>query len=237
VIVYIFSLLLESFNKNIITQQYYLIIKDIFMMKRNNFIPKELKNKESFFSFGTMSMAYWDFAVKMESNALEEFNSQRTSFYVFPATIFYCASFEALLNEGLTKILLYDKSNLDEINKIKAGQENYKNLVRKIKICATYLDRKKQGVINDNIIQEYLALSEFRNTIVHYNPEFGSIFNYPPRLKEAFSRSKSKAIIGADWVETFKTEIVLSWARKTAKNIIDCFLDFQSKEKKEFYGV
>lgn len=206
------------------------------MMKRKSFIPKELKNKKAFFSFGTMSTAYWDFAVKMESMALEEFTSQPTSFFVFPATIFYCASFEALLNEGLTKILLYDKSNENEINKIKAGQEDYKNLVKKIKICAAYLDRKKQGIIQENIILEYVALSEVRNAIVHYNPVFGSIFHYPPRLEAAFNRSKSKAIIGADWAVTFETKIVLSWARKTAKNIIDCFLDFQLKERKEFYG-
>ena len=205
-------------------------------MKRKSFIPKELNNKEAFFSFGTMSTGYWDFAVKMESMALEEFTHQPTSFFVFPAVIFYCASFEALLNEGLTKILLHDKSNENEINKIKAGQYDYKNLVKKIKICATYLDRKKQGIIKENIILEYVALSEVRNAIVHYNPEFGSIFHYPPRLEAAFNRSKSKAIIGADWVVTFETNIVLSWAGKTAKNIIDCFLDFQLKEKKEFYG-
>jgi hypothetical protein len=207
------------------------------MINKNSFIPEELKDKESFFLFGTMSTAYWDFAVKMETMAMDEFSRQPASLFVFPAIIFYCASFEALLNEGLTKILLYDKSNEDEIIKIKAGQKEYGSIEKKIKICASYLDRKKQGVLKDNIIKEYIALAESRNAIIHYNPEYGSIYNYPPRLLEAFKLSKSLAIEGADWVETFKTNIVLSWAKKTAMNMINCFLDFQLEDKKEFYGT
>lgn len=72
-------------------------------MKRKIFIPKEQEKEKPFFSFGTMSTAYWDFAIEMESKAINQFNSQLTSFYVFPTIVFYCASFEALLNEGLTK--------------------------------------------------------------------------------------------------------------------------------------
>ncbi len=123
----------------------------------------------------------------------------------------------------MTKILLYDKSNEEEINKIKNSQNDYRDNIKKIKACAKYLDRKKQGIIKENIIQEYLALSELRNAILHYNPEFGNIYNYPLRLKAAFSRAKVKPIKGGDWVITFQTKIVLTWAKETIKNIIDCF--------------
>ena len=182
-----------------------------------------------------MSTAYWDFANEMELKSVNQFNTQFSSFYVFPTIIFYCASFEVLLNEGLTKILLYDKSKEEEIEIIKNDQDEYRDISKKVKICAHYLDRKGQGNIDENILQEYMALSELRNAIIHYNPEFGSIFHYPPRLQSAFSRSKVKASLGGDWVETFKTKVVLDWAKETIKNIIDCFLDFQLKDKKEFY--
>jgi hypothetical protein len=204
-------------------------------MKREIFIPKELENEKTFFSFGTMSTAYWDFAKEMETNANKQFNTQFSSFYVFPTIIFYCASFEALLNEGLTAILLYDNSKEEEITTIKNAQGDYRDVAKKIKICATYLDRKSKGIINENILQEYIALSELRNAILHYNPQFGSIFHYPPRLESAFARSKVKAIVGGDWVETFKTKVVLYWAKETIRNIIDCFLEFQQKDEKEFY--
>lgn len=204
-------------------------------MNKKVFIPKELKKAKSLFSFGTMSTAYWDFATEMELKAVNQFHSQFSSFYVFPAIIFYCASFEALLNEGLTKILLYSKNKEEEIDKIKNAQDDYRDVSKKVRICANYLDRKNQGNINENILQEYIALSELRNAIIHYNPEFGSIFFYPPRLQAAFGRSKVKAVSGGDWIETFKTKVVLDWAKETIRNIIDCFLAFQLMDKKEFY--
>lgn len=204
-------------------------------MSKKLFIPKELGNEKSIFSFGTMSTAYWDFAIEMETNAINQFKKQFSSFYVFPAIIFYCASFEALLNEGLTKILLYNKTKEEEINSIKNAQGEYRDVSKKVKICAKYLDRKDKGDIDENILQEYIALSELRNSIIHYNPEFGSIFHYPPRLQAAFTRSKVKALTGADWVETFKTRVVLDWAKETIQNVINCFLDFQLIERNEFY--
>lgn len=205
-------------------------------MSKKVFIPKELEKEKSIFSFGTMSKAYWDFAIEMETSANNQLKKQFSTFYVFPAIIFYCASFEALLNEGLTEILLYDKSKEEEINNIKNANGEYRDVSKKVKICARYLDRKNEGDIDENILQEYIALSEVRNAIIHYNPEFGSIFHYPPRLEAAFIRSKVKVVIGGDWVETFKTKVVLYWAKETIKNIIDCFLDFQHEDKKEFYN-
>lgn len=205
-------------------------------MKSKIFIPKELINEEPFFFFGTASRMYWDFATKMESKAIEEFKTKYNTFYVFPTIVFYCATFEALLNEGLTKLLLYDKSIESKIDEIKSCRNEYRDIAKKIKICAKYLDRKKIGIIDENIIQEYIALVELRNAILHYNPEFGGLSNYPRKLQAAFDRSKVKAIIGADWIETFKTQVVLNWTTETVKNIINCFLDFQLIERKEFYN-
>lgn len=205
-------------------------------MKRRIFVPKELKNEDSLFSFGTVSNTYWDFAGKMESKAFEELRTRYNSFYVFPTIVFYCATFEALLNEGLTKLLLHDESLEDKIDEIKNSRNEYRDLAKKIKMCAEYLDREKIGVIDENISQEYIALTELRNAILHFNPEFGGLSNYPMKLQAAFNRSKVKAIHSADWIETFKTQTVLDWAKETTKNIINCFLDFQKINKKEFYG-
>ena len=205
-------------------------------MKRKVFIPNDLKNQNSFFSFGTVSKMYWDFTKKMESLANEEFKSRYNSFYVFPTIVFYCASFEALLNEDLTKLLLYDKSEEEEIDAIKNCRNEYRDLAKKVKVSAKYLDKKKSGTIDESFLQEYIALSELRNAIIHYNPEFGGIFNYPLRLQAALNHSKVKAIDGADWVETFKTKTVLIWSKETIKNILNCFLDFQMTERKEFYN-
>jgi hypothetical protein len=205
-------------------------------MKRKIFVPNELKNDDSFFSFGTASKMYWDFALKMESEAIKELKSRYNSFYVFPTVVFYCATFEALLNEGLTKLLLYNKNYVDEIDEIKNCRNEYRDLARKIRVCAKYLDRKKIGVIDENILQEYIALSEVRNAVLHYNPEFGGLINYPMKLQAAFNRSKVKAIKGADWVETFKTQPALDWAKEAVKNIINCFLDFQLIKRKDFYN-
>jgi hypothetical protein len=195
------------------------------------FIPKELEEEKSLFSFGTMSKAYWDFATEMESKALNQLTLQSISFYVFPTIIFYCASFDALLNEGLTNLRLNKMRTEDEIDCVK----NIQDIIKRIKVAAIYLDKKQKGVIKENILHEYKALTELRNAIAHYNPEFGSVFYFPLRLKEAFSRSKVKPIKGSDWVETFETEIVLLWAKKTIKEMIDCFLDFQQTDSKEFY--
>ena len=205
-------------------------------MKRKIFVPTELKKEKTFFSFGTASRMYWDFAIRMELKAIEEFKIKYNTIYVFPTIVFYCATFEALLNEGLTKLLLYDKTIEDKIDEIKNCRNEYRDLAKKIKICGNYLDRKKNGVIDENILQEYIALSEVRNAILHYNPEFGGLSNYPLKLQAAFNRSKVKAIKGADWVETFKTKPVLDWAKESVKNIINCFLDFQLIERKEFYN-
>ena len=205
-------------------------------MKRKTFIPDELKNEDSFFSFGTASKAYWDFATKMKIEAIKEFKSQYCSFYVFPAIVFYCASFEALLNEDLTKLLLYNKNITYEVETIKNCRDEYRDLAKKIKVCAKFLDRKGIGSLDENILQEYIALTELRNAILHYNPEFGGLSIYPMRLQEAYKRAKVKALKGADWYESFKTSVALKWVKETTENIISAFLDFQLKEKKEFFG-
>jgi hypothetical protein len=202
------------------------------------FTPRELQNKNSLFAFGTMSTVYWDFAVLMESKANEEFNSEYQpirSFYVFPTIIFLSASFEALINEGLAKLLLYNPSKKDDIEKIKSGDDDYRNISKRIKASAILLDRKGNGDIEENILQEYTSLTELRNAIVHYNPYFGGIFHWSSKLISAFERSKVKAIEG-DWTETFRRKEILEWAKDNSKNMIGCFLDFQLMNRKEFFG-
>lgn len=203
------------------------------------FTPRKLENKDSLFAFGTMSTVYWDFAELMSKQAKSEFESEFKpikSFFVFPAIIFYCASFEALLNEGISRELLYKKDSEEKCVNIKDAKGDYKDLVKRIRAAAEILDRDKKGDVNENILNEFKALSELRNAIIHYNPHFGGIFQWSSKLISSFERSKVEAIEG-DWTETFRRREILYWARETTENIIKVFLHFQRIEENEFFNV
>lgn len=202
------------------------------------FTPRELKNKDSIFAFGTMSTVYWDFALLMEKQAILEFESEFKpikSFFVFPSIIFFCAAFEALLNEGLSRELLYDREDKEELENIKDAKGEFKDLVKRIKATSKILDRENVGQINENVLQEFKALSDLRNAIIHYNPHFGGIFQWSSKLISTFERAKVEAIEG-DWTETFRRKEILSWAKETTQNIIKVFLHFQKMEENEFFG-
>jgi|GEM_PF-6903688 len=121
------------------------------------------------------------------------------------------------------------------ISKIIYSQAPYENMTRKIN-ATILITRKKKGIIKESIIQEYIALSQLRNAIVHYAPEIEGIFCYPKKLLSSLRLSKVKPVQGADWVETFKTKTVLDWAKNTIVNIINSFLALQGKSKSDFYG-
>jgi|GEM_PF-4818602 len=52
-------------------------------MKTKTFIPKELLGLQSMFSFGSVSLMYWDLACELESKAQKELTEQWNSKYVF----------------------------------------------------------------------------------------------------------------------------------------------------------
>jgi len=202
------------------------------------FTPRKLKNKDSIFAFGTMSTVYWDFALLMEKQAILEFDSELKpirSFFVFPSIIFFCASFEAFLNEGLSRELLYDRKDKEELENIKDGKGEFKDLIKRIKTSAQILDRNSIGKIDENVLQEFKALSELRNAIIHYNPHFGGIFQWSSKLISTFERSKVNAVEG-DWTETFRRKEILIWSKETIKNIFKVFLLFQRMKENEFFG-
>ncbi len=202
------------------------------------FTPREFENKDSLFAFGTMSTVYWDFALLMAKQATLEFESEfkpLKSFFVFPSIIFFCAAFEALLNEGLSRELLYDRKDQEELENIKDGKGEFKDLIKRIKASGKTLDRDNIGEIDENVLQEFKALSELRNAIIHYNPHFGGIFQWSSKLISIFERSKVEAIEG-DWTETFRRREVLSWAKETVQSIVKIFLHFQRMEENEFFG-
>lgn len=202
------------------------------------FTPRKLEKKDSIFAFGTMATVYWDFALLMEKQATLEFESEFKpikSFFVFPAIIFFCAAFEALLNEGLSLELLYERKDKEELENIKNGKGEYKDLIKRIKATGKILDRDNIGEVDENILQEFKALSELRNAIIHYNPHFGGIFQWSSKLISTFERSKVEAIEG-DWTETFRRKEILSWSKETIQNIVKVFLHFQRMEENDFFG-
>ncbi|MCB9207562.1 MAG: hypothetical protein H6611_09705 [Ignavibacteriales bacterium] len=203
------------------------------------FTPRDLEKKESSFAFGTMSKTYWDFALLMEKQATLEYDSESKpirSFFVFPAIIFFCATFEALLNEGISIELLDDHEDKEDLEKIKDGIGEFRSIIPRIKASAKILDGDCIGEFDENILQEYNALTELRNAIIHYNSHFDGIFQWSSKLISSFERSKVEALEG-DWTETFRKKEVLVWAKETSSRIIKVFLEFQRMDENDFFGT
>lgn len=207
------------------------------------FIPRALNNLRSPYSFATMSMAFWDFATDMKKRALSEYDSllsPLTSFYVFPAIVFYCASFEALISEYIGLEFMYEEKekakdkDKEILNNIRAGIGEFKNANKRIKAAAKCIDREHKGNIDQKILMGYLDLSEVRNLILHYNPDVLSSFNWPLRLQAAFQMSKVKPING-DWVLTFQRKEVLLWVEETVTNIIKVFIRLRRDDEERFF--
>ena len=204
------------------------------------FKPKEFTDLRSMFSLATISTSYWDLAEEFGKQAITQFNSTSQhaySIYVFPAILFYCSSVEALINEHLA--LLEDRTTehakRKRISDAKRGIGDFRGAIPKLKEACNLLSLTGTDRIEDDVLQNYQALTELRNAIVHYCPDYVDVLNWPLKLRQALQKSGADPTL-ADWTITFRSQVVLNWAQDTARQTIERFLAIMRKGHDNFFG-
>ena len=153
-----------------------------------------------------------------------------------PAIILYCSSVEALVNERFS---LKEKSAPENckslITIIRDGLDDNRSLSYKIKNAHQILSEGCTAKLGDATLQNFVALIDVRNAFIHYNPDFGDVFEWPKRLENALKRSRVKQIVG-NWDYTFRTMPFVTWAYNTTSEMIKCFL-FEKDEVERFFRI
>jgi hypothetical protein len=203
------------------------------------FKPKEFTDQTSLFTLATISASYWDLAEEFRKQALEQLDTHDNlySVYVFPAIIFYCSALEALINENLAlrENSTSDQALRSEITQLKTGGGEYRSVVAKLRRTYELFAGQGQVPLDEEIVQNFVALSELRNAIIHYCPDYVDILRWPERLKQAFLRSGVDPSV-ADWTITFRSRTVLDWSCQTAKSLIETLLPVFKIDQKHFFG-
>lgn len=204
------------------------------------FKPKQFTDSTSLFTLATISTSYWDLAEEFQKQALDQLdtgNGAAYSVYVFPAIVFYCSAVEALINENLSLLENQTSENelRSEITRVKTGSGDFRTIVPKLRRSYELFNRTGRPAIDDDTLQNYAALAELRNAIVHYCPDYVDILHWPERLKQAFKRS-GVDLLAADWTITFRSKTVLEWSRDTTKCLIERLLPLVKIDHDHFFG-
>ena len=207
--------------------------------KMKLFKPRQFEQRRSLFSLGTMSMSYWDLAEEFKARAIEDLDHKPAlySIYVFPSIIMYCATVEALINENLAILgsQTDDQAIQDDIRSIRRGLDPYRELPARLRRAYEVLNKATQPPVTDEILQDFQALSELRNAIIHYCPEYVDVLQWPQRLRQVLERSNAPPV-EADWTITFRTKPVLLWADQTSKRLISTFLRITNGDENRFFN-
>lgn len=204
------------------------------------FKPKEFIDLRSMFVLSTISTSYWDLAEEFSKQAIAQFNSNSQhaySIYVFPAILFYCSSVEALINENLALLegRITEEAKRKRISEAKQGIGDFRRAIPKLVEACNLLSPTGTDRIDDDILQNYQALVELRNAIVHYCPDYIDVLNWPLRLRQALQHSGADPTV-ADWTITFRSKVVLNWSQDTARQTIERFLLIMRKGHDDFFG-
>ena len=198
---------------------------------------------------GSMSRSYWDTAEEFTLKALSEMSGENWriySRYVFPAIVFYCASFEAYLMEELTlfenEIIRNTTAPtsgplLFKLNQIKLSKGDFQE--QRLRVMAAYQLLRRQNAtenLQHTLISQYLTLSRLRNGIIHFNPEFISIDTATDLERQA--AVVAQVLSGTDdWTIWCRTLPVLLQARVVTKDMIGTFLRSNVTPLDEFFGA
>jgi len=203
------------------------------------FRPKKLKKLKSGFAMGTFSMVFWDYACELEKRAksIPKNKMGQKSNDVLGAIIFFTSSFEAYLNEQLALILSYEhpKEMINFIKAIKDAPNANFSIKDKVLESVKLIDRTGKGDIDKNTLANYVALYRLRNTILHFDPNFSDLYDFPQSLQDALNRSKVD-VDELDCTETFRKIEVLDWAKDTVKKIITEFILLRKGNPKDFFN-
>lgn len=217
------------------------LLSQSFAVRRMKvFKPKEFTDATSLFTLATISTSYWDLAQEFRGLALDQMkpaNGSIYSVYVFPAIIFYCSALEALINENLALLESQPSNEVlrSEITQLKTSTGDFRGIIAKLKRSYELFNRNGQPPLEEDMLQNYAALSELRNAIVHYCPDYVDILHWPERLKQAFERSGVDPS-RADWTITFRSKIILEWSHETVKSLIERFLPLVKIDHNHFFG-
>lgn len=141
------------------------------------------------------------------------------------------------MNENLTLLENNTSENdiRDKIIQIKMSAGEYRSIIPKLRKSFELLNHYGHSSLEDKLLQEYSALAEVRNAIIHYCPEYIDFLNWPERLKQAFHLSGVEPT-EADWTVTFRSKTILEWARRTSKSLIESFLPVTKINQQHFFG-
>lgn len=193
------------------------------------------RESQSPYRLPTMSMAYWDWAEEFYTKAIEVFNSELNPGYsknVFFAVIMYFACLESLINEELARV----EKETDEEGKEEVLRLRNESMSNKIEPAYELFTRSK-GKLSSSTLDNFRALNDLRNLILHYNPEPDvDILNWPSRLGNVLGRTGQEPI-EADWTITFRKKKVLEWYRETTKEIIKEFIKVTKIDRESFFNL
>ena len=192
------------------------------MTKNDYFIPKEFLNFKEMSSFSTLSPGFYRSAIALLNNAKNQ--GSKYSNDVLSAVILFTTTIESYFNEILTLSLFKVKTEESKefIEKLKLGLVSNSRLSFKQKIAAIFkaYDPNSKGIdTNGDTFQDLVALINLRNRIVHYNPNWYSIYKYPKELEILQSRCRI-ILENTGWTTNYSCIEVGEWADQTIRNII-----------------
>lgn len=205
-----------------------------------------------------MSLTYWRYSQAMLNQAIEMYaNGQKAGnvFIGLPFIVFGCASIEGLINEEL-RIAGYDSnsSELEQFAQIFGipikGVANAKltadalidapnnkiNWFEKLSHSIKRLAQDDNYSVDKNAINQFCALIEVRNCILHYSPQFNSIYEWPQKIQNALARSKVN-ILAEDWMNTIQQKEFLLWSNNCFLRTICIILKAARREDDAFWQI
>ena len=186
-------------------------------MKKQSFIPKDLREHPIQPGFSGISHSIYKSANELLKIAQKE---QRIySFHTHSSVVLFTATLESYFNETLTLNLLAKKyHSRDILEALRQGKNMYFH--EKIKQVFIIYDKEQKGIDTDGCIyRDLVALGSLRNKIVHYNPDWENIYQYPKDLEHILIRTQL-SLENAGWITNFSNIKIGQWAKMTVKNTI-----------------
>jgi hypothetical protein len=187
----------------------------------------------------TASKADWDLAEKCRELADTDLETlgKMNSMWVVSAVVFCCSAVEALANErlslrGASTIPLTDRTLFSQV---RGGQGEYRKFIRKLRDTVRLLSGKPAVERAKRTLDDFGALIELRNALIHYNPEFSDIYHWPERIRRALKLSRAK-MVRVDWLTAIGSVEILRWASSVSASALTLFLNCTGEDPEDFFG-
>lgn len=186
-------------------------------MKKQSFIPKNLRKHPVQPGFSGISHNIYKSAYELLKIAQQ--GQRPYSFHILSSVVLFTATLESYFNETLTLNLLAKKYHSREVLEA-LRQGNNMSFHEKIKQVFIIYDKEQKGIDTDGCIyHDLVALGNLRNRIVHYNPDWENIYQYPKDLEHIIIRTQIN-LENAGWITNFSNIKIGHWAKMTVKNTL-----------------